>query len=309
MGTVIQSTEEQMKVSVLMPTYNHEPYIAQAIESFLAQQCDFAVELLIGNDASTDNTLEIARQYAASNPERIKLIDHKTNIGLLRNYKSLIDIAQGEYFAILESDDYWIDPLKLQKQVDFLDQHPSYGISYTQYQRLRDGVLSSRKEDTEVLSIHANNLYERFLLRNIIKSPTVCFRRSMFERYCNLDDYIQHGFRTFDFPVWLSLIRHSNIHYIPTPTSVYRFVSSSISNSSDLNKKLDFEANVIKIRRYLISKYGSGRLSIYQIVNRETIVKGRYAYRSKEFLTSLGIFIRGFVGNGLNYVKKEILQF
>jgi glycosyltransferase involved in cell wall biosynthesis len=107
-----------MKVSVLMPTYNHETYIAQAIDSFLAQQCNFEMELLIGDDASTDNTLNIAKKYAQNFPEKIKLIQHKENQGLLKNYKSLISIAKGEYFAILESDDYWSDNLKLQQQID-----------------------------------------------------------------------------------------------------------------------------------------------------------------------------------------------
>lgn len=297
-----------MKVSVLMPTYNHEPYIAQSIESFLEQECDFDTELLIGNDASTDKTLEIAQQFADNYPDKIKLIDHKTNLGLLRNYKSLITIARGEYFAILESDDYWTDQLKLQKQVDFLDQHPSYGMSYTRYERLRNGVLSLRKDDTEVLLKYADCLYERFLLRNIIKSPTVCFRRSMYEKYCNLDDYIRLGFYTFDFPVWLSLIRYSELHYFSTPAAVYRSLGSSISNSKDLKTKLDFENNVEKIRRYLISLYGSGSLSIYQIVTRETIVKSRYAYRDKKILTSAYLFFKGFIGNGMNYFRNEILH-
>ncbi len=114
-----------MKVSVLMPSYNHELYIAQAIDSFLAQECNFNIELLIGDDRSTDNTLSVAKEYSLKYPHKIKLIAHSENQGLLKNYQSLINIAQGEYFAVLESDDYWTDPKKLQKQVDSLDVNPS----------------------------------------------------------------------------------------------------------------------------------------------------------------------------------------
>ena len=104
-----------MKVSVLMPTYNHEPFIAQAIESFLAQQTSFATELLINDDCSTDNTYSIAMAYAAKDA-RVKVFKQEQNQGLLCNYKFLLNQAKGEYLAVLESDDYWIDNQKLQKQ-------------------------------------------------------------------------------------------------------------------------------------------------------------------------------------------------
>jgi len=294
-----------MKVSVLMPTYNHELFIAQAIESFLTQQCDFEVELLIGNDASSDNTLNIAKGFAEKFPEKIILVNHKKNIGLIRNYKSLINIAKGEYFAILESDDYWTDKLKLQKQVNFLDSHPSYGLSFTRWERLKDGEITLRGDDSEILKKYAKCLYERFLLRNIIKSPTVCFRRSMFEKYCHIDDYIRLNFKTFDFPVWLSLIRHSDLHYLSTSTAVYRSQGTSISNTSNVQERLLFEENIIQIRRYIISMYGSGSLSKFSITNRETIVKARHAFRLHKPILAAGIFLKGFLTNCISTFQQK----
>jgi len=284
-----------MKVSVLMPTYNHGLYIAQSIESFLMQNCDFEIELIIGDDASTDNTLAIAEKYATAHPSKIKLIAHNNNGGLLRNYRSIINLAKGEYFAILESDDYWTDKFKLQKQVGFLDSHPSYGLSFTRWERLRDGVFSLRDDSSKVLAKYSDRLFERFLLRNIIQSPTVCFRRCLFERYCQIDDYIKYNFKTFDFPVWLSLIRHSDIHYLDSPTAVYRSLSSSLSNNQDLKKRLDFETSVEQIRRYIISRFGKGDLSMFQIAFRETIIKSRHAFRCKKYMIALTLFMKGFI--------------
>ncbi len=294
-----------MKVSVLMPTYNHELFIAEAIESFLNQICSFEIELLIGDDASTDGTLKIAQKYVNKFPEKIKLIDHKINNGLLRNYKSIINISQGEYFAILESDDYWIDNYKLQKQIDFLDQNPTYGLSFTNWKRLRNAELTDRVDETAMLSKYSDSLYERFLLRNIIKSPTACFRRSMFEKYCNIDDYIQFEFKTLDFPVWLSLIRNTDLHYLNSATAVYRSQSTSISNSSDVKNRLAFEENIIKIRKYIISLYGSGNLTDIQIANRETFVKARHAFRLKKPLNAVSIFINGITANLLKFIFKN----
>jgi glycosyltransferase involved in cell wall biosynthesis len=290
-----------MKVSVLMPTYNHETFINQAIESFLAQVCNFEIELIIGNDASTDTTLEIAEEYAENNPNKIKLINHQSNQGLLQNYKSTIEVAQGEYFAILESDDYWTDNLKLQKQVDFLDANPDYGLCFTRWEKLKNNALTLQGDATQILSKNEERLYEYFLLRNIIFSPTTCFRRNLYEKYCNIDDYIGLDFKMFDYPVWLSLIRHAKIYFLNSPTAVYRVLGSSISNSTDIDKRLLFEENTARIRRYIISLYGSGSLTVRQIRIREIFVQARYAFRQKLIFKGLKILI--FRKTGIFQVK------
>ena len=142
-----------MKVSVLMPTYNHEKTISQAIESFLMQECSFDTELCIGDDTSTDNTLNVARSYAEKYPSKIKLLAKPKNEGLMANYKSLLEIASGEYVAVLESDDYWVDPKKLEKQVTFLDAHKEYGLSFTGWIRDREGEQERFAKDGFILSL------------------------------------------------------------------------------------------------------------------------------------------------------------
>ena len=93
-------------ISILMPTYNHEKYIAQAIESALMQKTDFKWELLIHDDCSTDSTLSIARLYSEKHPDKIKLFTETKNQGLMKSYKKLIETSKGKYLAVLESDDY-----------------------------------------------------------------------------------------------------------------------------------------------------------------------------------------------------------
>jgi hypothetical protein len=99
------------------------------------------------------------------------------------------------------------------------------------------------------------------------------------------------------------------VHYISKPTVFNRFLGSSLSNNKDLSKRLDFEYNMAKIRRYIISLYGSGNLSIFQIVTRETIVNGRHAFRLKKFGTSIVIFIKGFGENFLQFLWFKLSQF
>lgn len=113
-------------VSVCMITYNHEPYIAQAIESVAQQKTNFPFELIIGEDCSTDHTREICNKYQEKYPQLIRLHLHEQNVGVMRNFNTSLNACNGKYVALLEGDDYWTDPHKLQKQVDFLEEHPEY---------------------------------------------------------------------------------------------------------------------------------------------------------------------------------------
>lgn len=115
-----------IKVSVMMTTFNHENYISQAIESVLAQKVDFQFELIVGDDASTDRTSEIIKQYVQKYPNIIKHIRQEKNLGPTRNGYECLLHARGKYIACCEGDDYWCDANKLQKQVDFLDSFPQY---------------------------------------------------------------------------------------------------------------------------------------------------------------------------------------
>lgn len=123
--------EHKKLVSILMPAYNHEKYITKAIDSVLMQKTNFEWELLIHDDCSTDGTPSIARRYTELYPHQIKLISETENIGLLRSYKRLIEISEGTYLSILESDDMWIDENKLQLQADFLEGNKDYTIVAT----------------------------------------------------------------------------------------------------------------------------------------------------------------------------------
>lgn len=115
-------------ISVLMITYNHEPFLKEAIEGILMQQTDYSVELVIGEDCSTDNTLAICEKYQIKHPDIIRLLTSKRNIGMMGNFIRTIKACKGKYIAFCEGDDYWTDPYKLQKQVDFLEANPGYSI-------------------------------------------------------------------------------------------------------------------------------------------------------------------------------------
>ena len=108
-------------VSVLMITYNHENFIREAIDGVLMQKTTFPIELIIGEDCSTDSTRKIVVEYAEKYPDLIRPLLPGSNLGMMKNFNKTMEAAKGKYIAICEGDDYWTDPLKLQKQVDILE--------------------------------------------------------------------------------------------------------------------------------------------------------------------------------------------
>lgn len=117
-------------VSICCITYNQEDFIADAIEGFLMQKTEFPYEILIGEDCSTDRTKDIVLGYAESNPDRIKLFISEKNMGGQKNFENLTEQSRGKYIALCEGDDYWTDPLKIQKQIAFLERNPECMMSF-----------------------------------------------------------------------------------------------------------------------------------------------------------------------------------
>lgn len=123
-------------VSIRSITYNHEPYISQALDGFLMQKTDFPFEIVVHDDASTDKTADIIRAYEKKYPQIIKPIyeienQYSKNDGSIG--RKMNPLLTGKYIAFCEGDDFWIDPQKLQKQVDFLENNPDYGMCYTDF--------------------------------------------------------------------------------------------------------------------------------------------------------------------------------
>jgi glycosyltransferase involved in cell wall biosynthesis len=116
-------------VSICCATYNHEKYLAQAMNSFLMQKVSFPIEIVIGEDCSTDGTPQIVREYAERFPGLVKVITSDANVGAVPNALRIWAAASGKYIALCEGDDYWTDPQKLQRQVTFLEQNPDFAIS------------------------------------------------------------------------------------------------------------------------------------------------------------------------------------
>lgn len=244
-------------VSVTVATYQHVGYIKQCLEGILMQKTNFPYEIIIGEDGSTDGTQEICKEYAEKYPDRIRLYirDRKlsqfvTDNGEVTRFNGIWNrmSARGKYIAWCEGDDYWIDPLKLQKQVDFLEKHPEYGLCYTNYETLYE----SKKQIVPAPSAKRNsgNIFEELLQRNFIVTATVLFRTNVYYSASKqIMEYAQ-SWSIGDYPLWLEIAKDWKIKYLRDCTTIYRVLSDSASHSSNVNKTVAFNESVLSIQRF-----------------------------------------------------------
>jgi len=207
------------KVSVLMITYNHERFIAKAVESALMQETHFDYEIVIGEDCSTDATREILLEYRKRHPEKIRLLLHDQNLGLggKKNLAVTLRNCRGQYIAMLEGDDYWTSPVKLQQQACFLDGHPGYAGCFhpVRYVDDQDRLL----EEHPVVNLGKETVALEDLLRgNPIYTCSVMFRRGLIQELPAW--YFESTLG--DWPLHMLNARHGLIGYINEEMGAYR---------------------------------------------------------------------------------------
>ncbi|WP_173468726.1 glycosyltransferase [Fibrobacter succinogenes] len=219
-------------VSIKCMTYNHEKYIAQAIDGFLMQQTTFPFEVLIHDDASTDKTATIIRDYESRFPNIIKGIYEKENQYKLDKHHEKIDaLISGKYIAVCEGDDYWTDPNKLQLQVDFLESHPDYTLCFH--------AAEIKKEDS--LFCHSEALYvqdkeytvDELLDNWIAPTASFVFRREILDYPEKNPDRFVVG----DTVLVLKSLALGKVRGFSKKMSVYRIHQSSVTYSVNQSKE------------------------------------------------------------------------
>jgi len=127
----------KIKVSACIITYNHEGFIRECLEGAVNQKVNFEYEIVIGEDNSSDSTKQICIEYAEKYPNLIKFFAREKNLGMIGNWINTIKNCKGKYIALCEGDDYWTDPLKIQKQVEFFEANPYFGLCKRSFLRFQ----------------------------------------------------------------------------------------------------------------------------------------------------------------------------
>lgn len=259
---------ENPLVSVCMITYNHESYIHEAIKGVLIQKTNFPFELIIGEDCSTDNTRKIIREYETQYPEIIIAQYPETNRGMAKNFTTVIESARGKYIALCEGDDYWTDPLKLQKQVDFLEGNEEYGLVHANgiIKNLKNGEVRLAYKNRDHLA--GKDVFTMILLgKYSILTCSACFRKDLYTKL-NITDTGGRKFLMGDTLLWLELSKHSKVKYIDETMVVHNHLEESASKSKDMRKILSFSMSGYELEKYIAEKY-----NVDEIVKKEIDIR------------------------------------
>ena len=250
-------------VSVCVTTYNHEHYIAQAIESVLGQRTTFAVEVVVGEDCSTDNTLAICRKYEEQYPDRVRVVASESNIGMHRNYRRTIEACRGKYIAMLDGDDWFSDMDKLQIQVEQLEKSGA-AMCYTRSERRgEDGSSVIYPEG----ALHTS--FEDMLRLNTAENcTTVALKERILEYYAEVEPQTK-GWLTDDLPMWLWFAATQTIVGIDRITAVHRMLTTSVSHSHKWNKQLDFCYSLDSIMLWFDERYNNSHLQKFLARRRQ----------------------------------------
>lgn len=223
--------QQDFKISVCMITYGHEKYIRQAIEGVLMQECDFEVELILSNDCSPDQTDKVIQEILSNHPKAssIKYFKHEKNIGMMANFIFAMQECHGSYIALCEGDDYWTDPLKLQKQIIFLQDNKDYVLCFHPVNVLKingqivNDFITKVPENYETIETLASS-------GNYIHTPSVVFRNI-------ISDFPFEFEQTpiGDYFLYLMLAQYGKLKCLETKMAVYRYGVGVFSGTSSLN--------------------------------------------------------------------------
>lgn len=205
-------------VSVVMITYGQENYIREAIEGVLMQSCDFEIELIVANDCSPDNTDTVIQDIIQNNSNGcwIRYFKQEKNIGMMPNFIFALQQATSKYIALCDGDDYWTDPLKLQKQVDFLEENPDYILTHTNVLIQEESSVSKNVKDKGWNFIN-NRLDYRFAI-----FYPLAFTCSAMFRNIPFCDNSHYNIIAGDWKLWTQLTLIGKAKFMNFESSVYR---------------------------------------------------------------------------------------
>lgn len=252
---------ERTKISVAVITYNQEDTIAQTLDSILMQQGDFELELVIGEDCSTDNTLAICQEYVAksqmtNHQSQIVLLSGPKNLGITANYFRVLQACTGEFIGDISGDDYYCDDHALEKQLRYMQAHPEVGIlganGYSFYVKRNEKIPGLNPvvdaENSKAKEFYFSSTYPGGVY---FKPVGTMLRRTVLD-YIDFDEIIRRKLPVEDYPMQAIWSQHTKFASLPDLMVVYRIYEES-STFIPLNhpKYLSYHKGLMNIRRYL----------------------------------------------------------
>lgn len=286
--TILDSIKDKtkIKVSIIVTAYNQENYIEEALLSLVNQKTTFNYEIIVGEDCSTDNTRSILTTLQKKYPNIITLIFNEKNLGIAGNWTSTMRQSNAEYLAICEGDDYWTDIHKLQKQVDFLEKHPTYGMVCTDYSKFFEKDGSYRENCFKIDKYLKEVKFEDFVYdRSTIMSGTVLFKKNLFLEYDQvIPEKLRAKWKMPDTPLWLFIAAKMKIGVLPDSTATYRIREVSGCRMDNEQDQFWFVFNGYDIPLFIVSSFNLPLKIRKKLLMDRTNFGLEYAFQQKSII-------------------------
>lgn len=279
--------QKKSLVSVVIPSYNRADTVGQTIEGILAQKVDADIEIVIGDDCSTDNAWEVLEQYRQKYPDIIRLFQREQNMGLGANWAQCVKDCRGEFICNCDNDDYWHNPNKLQLQLDHMRQHPECNICITNH-RTHNRTTDEIKECKAWID-RSMPLQKAFFNGHVsICNATIMYRAEFLKKHLPLDDFIRYRFYLQDWTAWIILSAYTDMDILPYSTATFGIETVSITRPDtyeQLQNRMDKELGCYKYCCEMFPELGFDEAGWYSYVNHLLLIlayrRGEYSYASK----------------------------
>lgn len=240
---------DRILISTIIPSYNRADTVGQTIESILAQEVDADMEIVIGDDCSTDNAREVLLAYKEKYPEIIRLIFHDQNVGLGANWATCVKACRGKYICNCDNDDYWHNPHKLQIQLDYMESHPESNICITNHRTLNRAT--GEIKEVEINLDHSDIQKTMWYGGGGLCNATIMYRADFMKAHLDLDEFIKRRFSLQDWPAWVILTAYTDTDELPESTATVGMETESITRPKSVEKYEERLEEDRKICRYL----------------------------------------------------------
>ncbi len=237
-------------ISTVIPSYNRADTVGQTIESILGQKVDADIEIVIGDDCSTDNAREVLQKYKEKYPDKIQLIFHRQNIGLGANWATCVTACKGKYICNCDNDDYWHNPDKLQLQLDYMESHSGSNVLITDH-RTHNRATGEIKEHKAFID-RSIPLQEAIWGKGKgfkFCNASIMYRADFLKTHLPLDDFISHHFTLQDWNAWVILAAYTDFDILEVSTATFGIETASITRPNDYRKhrqRLEKDADCVK---------------------------------------------------------------
>lgn len=253
---------EENLISVVVCTYNQQDTIGRTLESILMQQCHLPIEIVVGEDCSSDQTLSVCQKYAKEHPDKLRILANNSNKGPVKNYFDCILAARGKYIADCAGDDFWTDPQKLEKEVTILESHPEVTLVHTDWRSFDENTGKTSPSPNRPFTspfTDGQQMLEAIMTQTTVPVIHLCtslYRRSVIVEALQADDYMfRNEFGCEDVQLSFVMAQQGVIAYLPDVTMNYSQGHESVSSSTNYEKVYRFTKQVTSLTYYIAQKY------------------------------------------------------